>query len=203
MPSVASDQISAVILAGGQSRRMNGRNKAFIELHGRPLIDWVIEKLRPQTACMFIAANPDDDRYRTLGIELLADTLTPNYGPLAGVLSCLERADTPYVFTAPCDTPFLPDTLVAQLYEYLQDTADARAVSVSDGMRVHGTLSLLDRALAGDLRAYLQGGGRQVRAWLESIGGLSIDFSAQADAFLNINSEGDFKHAESICRSMS
>jgi len=192
-----SDQISAVVLAGGQSRRMDGRNKAFIELHGRPLIHWVIERLRPQAAQIYIAANPDDDCYRSLGLELLADTLTPNYGPLAGVLACLERADTPYVLTAPCDTPFLPGTLAARLYEHLQDTA-AGAVSVCDGTRVQGTHSLLDCALAGDLRAYLQGGGRQVRAWLESVGGRSVDFSAQADSFLNINNEDDIKHAESM-----
>jgi len=179
---------------------MHGHNKAFIELQGRPLIHWVIEKLRDQVDQIFIAGYAADDaRYRSLGLELLADTLTPNYGPLAGVLAGLERTDTPYVFTAPCDTPFLPATLVARLYQRLQDSG-VRAVSVRAGTRQHGTLSLLERGLAGDLRAYLLSGGRQVRAWLASVGAQDLDFSLPGDAFLNINSNDDIKRAEAMLR---
>jgi len=200
MPATPAEQISAVILAGGQSRRMNGRDKAFIELNGRPLIQWVIERLRPQVAHIAIAADPDDARYQGLGLELLADPLPPNCGPLAGVLASLERIDTPYVLTAPCDTPFLPETLAQRLYRGLQDTG-ARAATVFDRTRLHGTLSLLERGLATNLRNYLEHDGRQVRAWLESIGSRHIDFSRESHAFLNINTEADLEYAESHSRS--
>lgn len=203
MPSVPPEQISAVVLAGGQSRRMNGRNKAFVEVHGQPLIRWVIERLHPQVDAVFIAGDPADPRYQylgqDLGTELLADPLAPNYGPLAGVLACLERADTPYVLTAPCDMPFLPASLAARLYTQMQATG-ARAVTVFDGTRLQGTLSLLDRGLAGDLRIYLENGGRQVRAWLERIDSQSVDFSTEANAFININSGDDIKRAAALAR---
>lgn len=201
MPPVPPEQLSAVILAGGQSRRMNGRNKAFVELHGLPMIRWVIERLRPQVTDVFIAGDVADPRYQSLcedlGLELLADPMTPNYGPLAGVLAGLERADTRYVLTAPCDMPFLPGSLATRLYQHGQYTG-ARAVTVFDGMRMQGTLSLLDRELAGDLRAHLEQGGRQVRAWLAHINSQSVDFSGQADAFVNINSDDDIKRTETL-----
>jgi len=199
MPAAPSGQISAVILAGGQSRRMHGCDKAFVELHDRPLIHWVIDRLRPQVGDIFIAANPDDSRYQSLGLELLADPLGPNFGPLAGILACLERADSPYILTAPCDTPYLPGTLATRLYDHLLQTG-ARAVSVSDGTRLHGTLSLLDRGLAGNLRSYLEGGDRQVRGWLASIDSQPVDFSRDSHGFVNINSEADIERVQSMPR---
>lgn len=189
--------ISAVVLAGGRSRRMNGRDKAFIELDERPLIRWVIDTLQPQVQTIFIATGSTAARYRSLGSELLTDPLGPGYGPLAGVLACLERAETPYVLTAPCDTPYLPTTLAVRLYEALLQTG-ADAVTVSDGRRLHGTLSLLDRRLAGNLRRYLEGGQRQVRAWLASIGSQACDFSAEGNAFININSDNDLNAAAAL-----
>ena len=199
MSVTPSAQICGVILAGGQSRRMHGQNKAFIELHGRSLIHWVIDRLQNQVDKIYIAANPDDSRYQSLELELLADPLGPNYGPLAGVLACLERTDMPYVLTAPCDMPYLPVTLAERLYSHLQETG-AYAVTVADGTRVHGTLSLLERGLAGNLRQYLEDGGRQVRAWLEGIGSRPVDFSAESHAFVNINSETDIERVAAMPR---
>jgi len=196
-PLAGREQISAVIIAGGQSRRMGERDKAFAEIHGRPLIHWVIARLYPQVGKIFVAASPKDPLYQSLGLELLGDPVGPNYGPLAGVLAGLERAATPYVLTAPCDTPFLPQSLVARLFERLQATG-ARAVTASDGTRLHGTISLIDRRLAAGLRGYLLEDGRQVRGWLKDVGTQAVDFSSEADAFLNINTGNDIVRAESM-----
>ena len=201
MSSNHYENISAVILAGGQSRRMHGRDKAFIELHGQPLINRIIERLQSQVDHIVIATDPTNSDYQALGLTLLADSMTSNMGPLAGILTGLEQAKSPYVLTVPCDTPFLPATLVARLYDHMQETG-ARAVTVFDGTRLHGTLSLLDRELADNLHAYLENGGRQVRAWLKSIGSQPVDFSHENQAFVNINTEADLEFAESICRSM-
>jgi len=196
-PLVVREQVSAVILAGGRSRRMEGRDKAFVKLHGRPLIRWVIARLRTQVNELFIAANPNNALYRSLGFELLADPFGPDNGPLAGILAGLQRADTPYLLTAPCDVPYLPDTLVERLLETME-TTNARAVTASDGTRQHGTISLIDRDLAADLRDYLQSGNRQVRGWLASVDAQVEDFSLKADAFMNINSGHDLVLAEAM-----
>ncbi|MBI1195565.1 MAG: molybdenum cofactor guanylyltransferase [Gammaproteobacteria bacterium] len=190
-------QVSAVILSGGRSRRMDGRDKAFVEIHGRPLIERVIETLRPQVGELFISANPDDPRYRSLGSEVLPDPVGPDFGPLAGILAGLERTKSPYLLTAPCDVPFLPDTLAERLLARIKSTG-ARVATAADGDRLHGTISLLERGLADDLRAYIENGGRKVRDWLEENGCEAVDFSDAPNAFLNINSPDDRARAESM-----
>ncbi|MGB5305763.1 MAG: NTP transferase domain-containing protein, partial [Gammaproteobacteria bacterium] len=69
------DNISAVILAGGRARRMDGEDKGLIELRGRPLIDYIISALRPQTGEIMVNANRNQDRYRTYGYPVIEDIL--------------------------------------------------------------------------------------------------------------------------------
>lgn len=105
-----------VILAGGRSARMGGRDKALIELGGARLIDRVIARLAPQVDRMVISGRED---YGT-GFEVIADAPRDPQGPAAGLLAAARwlpeyLPDTDRFFTAPVDGPFLPADLVARL----------------------------------------------------------------------------------------
>jgi molybdopterin-guanine dinucleotide biosynthesis protein A len=196
---MARDQMTAVILAGGRSRRMDGIDKAFLEIHGRPLIHWVIDAIQPQVRGILIAADPMAAPYQTLGYQLIDDTPGSDCGPLAGILAGLECTDSPYLLTVPCDTPFLPPTLAARLYAHLRGH-EARAVTVHDGAILHATISLLDCRLAVQLREFLHSGGRAVRDWLAAVDALPVDFAAERAAFMNVNTPADLARAEGYAR---
>lgn len=110
---------SALILAGGKSTRM-GRDKGLIELAGRPLIVWVIERLRGVVEEIAVATSPTNDgAYRAVvpsGVECVRDT-TPHLGPLGGWRWGLPALHGEYVAIAPCDTPLYAPALANLLFE--------------------------------------------------------------------------------------
>ena len=89
MTNVTLPRVSAVILAGGESRRM-GRNKAFIDLDGVPLIERVIERVAPLCTEIILVTN-DASAYAQFGRRIVADVY-PGKGSLGGIFSGLQAA---------------------------------------------------------------------------------------------------------------
>ena len=114
--------VPGVILAGGQSRRMNRKDKAFLEIGERTLLDMIIERLGPQSYKMAINTNSYSYKYKRYGLPILHDHMEGYLGPLAGILTAMEWAkDTGYekVITVAVDTPLFPLNLVLLPYEHL------------------------------------------------------------------------------------
>jgi len=112
--------IAGLILAGGGARRMDGRDKSFLELGGETLIGRTVARLRPQVAALAISANRDPVHFAACNAPVLADAAVAGEGPLAGVLAGLHwaRMLSPRpacLVTAAVDTPFFPHDLVARL----------------------------------------------------------------------------------------
>lgn len=104
--------LTGIILAGGKSRRMGGRNKAFLELDGRPLIEIVIERVQSVCAEVLVVAG-DTSPYTGLGVPLVEDRFR-GVGVLGGLHAGLEAASHDLALAVGCDMPFLnPDLLRA------------------------------------------------------------------------------------------
>ena len=82
--------IIGVLLAGGLARRMGGGDKPLRLIAGRPLLDHVIERLRPQVAGLVLNANGDPTRFAAYDLPVVADSIPDYAGPLAGVLAGLD-----------------------------------------------------------------------------------------------------------------
>ncbi|MEK7796675.1 MAG: molybdenum cofactor guanylyltransferase MobA [Pseudomonadota bacterium] len=186
MAPVAAGDMTGVILAGGRGQRLGGADKGLVQLAGKPLIEYVIAALQPQVGCLVISANRNREIYAAYGFPVIADTVGEYYGPLAGMLSALRAAPTPYILTAPCDAPALPADLAGRLSAALVRKNAQACVAVCDG-RMQPVFALLRRALADDLQKYLECGGRGAGAWMHAQRAATADFSDQAQAFANIN----------------
>ncbi|HID48564.1 MAG TPA: molybdenum cofactor guanylyltransferase MobA, partial [Chromatiales bacterium] len=90
---IPTTTITAVILAGGIGRRMGGQDKGLVELDGRPLIEHIIDALKPQVMTILINANRNQYRYASYGYPVITDTLANYQGPLAGFAAGLAAAD--------------------------------------------------------------------------------------------------------------
>ena len=125
--------ITAVVLAGGRGSRLKGRDKGLVEVAGKALISHVIERIQPHVKEVIISANRNGDKYASKGYQVLPDEFEAGEyaGPLAGVLAGLDNCDTEFLLTVPCDTPCLPDNLVEQLSDKVNE--DHEIVSVNDG----------------------------------------------------------------------
>lgn len=179
-------RVTGILLAGGRARRMGGEDKGLIELAGRPLAAHALARLQPQVAEVLINANRNHDRYAALGARVIGDSLGGFLGPLAGLLAGMESAANPLVATAPCDSPFVPTDLVARLHAGMVDAGSEIAVA-DDGERAQPVFLLARTALAADLRAWLEAGGRKIDAWFAEHRVASVSFADTPDAFININ----------------
>lgn len=98
-------QVSTIILAGGKGKRF-GQNKATLPLMGRPLLDWVIERVEPISHEILVVCNEQVLHLPHFKAKVVPD-LFPNQGPLGGLYSGLYFSQTPLAFAFGCDMPFL------------------------------------------------------------------------------------------------
>lgn len=188
--------VAAIVLAGGRGRRLGERDKGLIELAGRPLAGWVIDRLRPQVGEIVVSANRNLDAYARLGYPVVPDTLPGQPGPLAGILAAAGHTRADWLLVVPCDTPMLP----GRLAEHMLAVALARGVPLvraADAERIHYAVMLLHRRLLADMAASLAAGERRVQAWQDRHPHAEAGFDA-ADAFLNVNTENDLHRAAAL-----
>lgn len=182
--------VAAVILAGGQGRRMGGADKGLVDYQGRPLVEWVLAALEPQVGEIVISANRNLERYAAYGRRVLPDTLPDYPGPLAGVLAALEAVTAPWLLVVPCDTPHLPADLALRLLgaAYVEG---AQLAVAEDDARIHHSCFLVHTDQREDLAAFLARGERAVRHWHAELSSTTVRFDAAA--FANLNRPGDLQ----------
>lgn len=198
MQTLSRDMITGLILAGGRGSRMGNVDKGLQTLHGTPMALHVLERLAPQVGTLMINANQNLNRYEEFGLPVWPDEFAGFAGPLAGLQTGLAHCATPYLVTAPCDSPFLPQDLVAQLAAALigQDAELAVAVTgTGDTRQAHPVFCLLKTSLLPHLTAYLQNGGRKVHAWHATLKIAEIFFEDEA-GFRNINTLDELRQFE-------
>ena len=178
--------VTAVILAGGKGRRMDGQDKGLVEFAGRPLVEYVIEAIESQVATVMLNANRNQQQYARYGYPVISDALEDYQGPLAGFLSALNNARTDYVVTLPCDGPFIASDLVARLIAAL-NAGNADIAVAHDGERMQPVYSLIPARLSSSLEEFLDTGERKIDRWYQQLNVALADFSDCADSFRNIN----------------
>lgn len=189
----AGARVTGVILAGGLGRRMGNIDKGLQLLDGRPLVGWVLERLAPQVGEVLINANRNLHAYGALGHRVIADRIGEFAGPLAGLHVALAQAANEWVVSVPCDTPFLPQDLVARLSMPLQDEQVDLSVARS-AERVHPVICLARKRLLPHLAQFLETGGRKVDAWHKSLRAVEVLF-ADESAFRNVNTPDELHAA--------
>jgi molybdopterin-guanine dinucleotide biosynthesis protein A len=183
--------VTGLILAGGEGRRMGGADKGLLDWRGRPLVAHVVARLAPQVDALLISANRNCETYASFGWPVIGDDLPGYQGPLAGLRAGLAACATPWLVCCPCDCPRLPENLVARLMAAAAEQQAALAVAVSPtGMQP--TFQLLRRELLPALDAYLAAGERRVGQWCRQQNAAEALFP-DAAAFANLNSPDDLR----------
>lgn len=202
-------QVVGVLLAGGKSRRMGGGDKALRCLAGRPILEHVLERVRPQVGQLILNANGNPERFENYGLPVVEDVVDGQPGPLAGILTGMVWAqknapDAQWIVTVATDAPFVPTNLVTQLGKARErDKADLACAS--SGGRHHPVIGLWPVALAGALRAAIETDGiRKVDRWTAQYRLAVIHYSDRpVDPFFNVNRPEDIKEAETLCKKLS
>lgn len=192
--------LHGVIVAGGSALRMSGLEKPLVLLHGRPLVDHVIERIHPQVKALALNVKEEAaSLYRDTAARefpLLADRFGGKAGPVGGVSAGLDWAaacGADWLVTVPADTPFLPRNLVERLVA--QAGAGAPVVAVTKE-KVQGLCALWPVSCRAALRDGIDAGRYRSLWWtLGDLGTGHCRFE-DADAFFNVNTGDDLAEAE-------
>lgn len=206
MNSVINPEITAVILAGGQSRRL-GRDKAVEPFAGEPLIRRVIRRASEAVSARHVvvvvadtaraAALPLDDHHVT------AVDVFPNCGSLGGIYTGLNAALTDWSLVTACDMPFLSVPLLAHMAG-LRDGADA-VVPIVDG-RPEPTHALYARRCLPAIEKRLRAGQLKISGFFDDV---SVRYVPENDiklfdpdllSFFNINRPEDLARAMELAQ---
>ena len=182
--------VTGVVLAGGQGRRMGGVDKGLVAFRGAPMVAAVIGRLAPQVGAIVVNANQNADAYAAFGHAVVPDAVGGFAGPLAGLHAGLAAVATRYAVTVPCDSPFLPHDLVARLGSAL-DAHDAELAVARTFDQPHPVFALVRADVRTNLEAFLAGGGRKIDAWYAALRVVEVAFDDEADAFRNINTRDE------------
>ena len=191
---IDSGDITGVILAGGRGSRMGGVDKGLQNFNGMPMALHTLMRLAPQVGEVMINANRNLGAYESFGVPVWPDVLADYAGPLAGFLTALERCETPWLVTVPCDTPMFPQDLVARLARaaHEQDAEIAMAAAPEEDGQVHTqpVFCLMRVGLLESLVKFTHAGGRKTDAWTALHKTVVVPFNESGDdprAFFNVN----------------
>jgi molybdopterin-guanine dinucleotide biosynthesis protein A len=196
--TITPQDITGLILAGGRGSRMGGVDKGLQNFNGIPLALHTLMRLGPQVESVMVNANRNLSAYESFGAAVWPDASADFAGPLSGFLIGLERAETPYVLTVPCDTPRLPLDLAERLAQALvredADIAMAAALETdtqgNTQTRTQPVFCLMKIELSESLVKFTHAGGRKIDAWTAQHKTVVVPFDAPNDdplAFANVN----------------
>lgn len=198
--------INGVVLAGGKGRRMGEKQKSQLLLGGQPLVQHVINQVKPQVNKLLINANSGLSFFKSTSLPVRSDSCEGHLGPLAGILTAMEwtAREYPkidYILSAPVDNPFLPNDLVSELMA-AKKGKNADIAVASSGSNVHYTVGIWPVEQKDRLRsALLIEKVRRVEKWANRHKLAIVDFGVgKIDPFTNINSPRCLAAAASLLR---
>ena len=186
----------AAILAGGQARRLGGRDKSQMLVGGRTILARQLDVLREVADRIVIVSN-DPSRYANTGVPAVADVL-PGTGSLGGIYTALTVA-TGRVLVMACDMPFLTASFLALLWD-AGGQADIAVPRAEDGY--HPLCACYAQACVAPLRRRLEAGTLKVVDLLNDVRVREIGpaeiaaFDPDGLLLLNVNTPGDLARAE-------
>jgi len=193
-------QITGIILAGGAGRRLGGLDKGLHHYQGKPLVEYVIERMQPQVDQMLLCINRNSDQYLQYGHPLIFDQEPDSFqGPLAGVTAAIRYLkhqeqffnQNHSVLISSCDSPHLPFNHAEKLLSALSESTATSAV-VFDGKRTQNLHCVIKQSAWPSIEQFYSDGGRAMYQWHKKNGSIDVNFSDQAACFLNINTTEKF-----------
>ena len=188
--SILPPIISTAVLAGGRSSRL-GRNKALLPLHGKTLIEKVIDEARCCTGAVTIITNSPDE-YAHLGYPCRGDIL-PGGGPLSGIHAALTHCGTEYVLVVSCDIPLVN----RELFESLIAALPGHDIVMFKHKHFEPLCALYRRTCLAALEDLIAHGEHRIIDLFPSLQ-VKVLRIASADVFKNINTDADYDFVRTV-----
>ena len=202
---MSEHNILGAILAGGQSKRM-GKDKLFLELNNKKLIEHTIDKVKKYLKEVIIITNQDNEFFSKNNLTTVKDCIKGQLGPLVGILTAMKWAkenltNCSWIATFPCDTPFFPESIIKNFIEESKKKESLILCASSHG-RKHNIFGLWSLDLYDKLKDDLINKKvRKVQDWTEKNKIKNLEFKFKDyDPFFNINTKEDLEFAKKLSK---
>ena len=205
--TISTQDITGMVLACWPASRKRGVDTGLQNFNGSPLALHAVLRLGMQVGEVMVNANRNLAAYESFGTPVWPDADSSYAGPLAGFLTGLERCETPYLLTVPCDTPLFPLDLAERLSQAMTDD-DAEIAMVSaleaddtgqTALRPQPVFCLMQTSLLESLTRFVGQGGRKIDKWTAQHRTVQVPFDLPgdtADAFANANTLAELQALE-------
>jgi len=199
LPDKISVNIAAAILSGGKNKRMGGRNKAFVEIDGAPLIQNTIKLLKEIFPEVLIVTNaPAEYSAYKKDCRIIGDEIK-DIGPLGGIHTALSKTSKAAVFFVACDMPFLHNAFIREEIEYFNKTGcDGLVPRV--GTLIEPLHAIYKKGLKDRVADFVKNSGdRSIKSFLETVNVSYWDLEdnlLHRSIFKNLNTEEDLREAK-------
>ena len=200
---MSEHNILGAILAGGQSKRM-GKDKLFLELDNKKLIEHSIDKVKKYLKQVIIITNQNNEFFKRNNLKTVKDCIEGQLGPLVGILTAMKWAKEntrkySWVATFPCDTPFFPESIIKSFIQE-SEKKESLLLSASSHGRKHNIFGLWSLDLYDKLKDDLINKKvRKVQDWTEKNKIKNLEFTFKDyDPFFNINTQEDLEFAKKL-----
>ena len=109
--------ITLGILAGGRATRLGGLDKAWMQRGDKPQVLRWRDRFATEVSAILVSANRDLARYHACGLDVVADGIAADIGPLAGLAALAPVCRTPWLLTIPVDLVSVNDCLLQKLVD--------------------------------------------------------------------------------------
>lgn len=190
-------EISALVLAGGKSRRMNGNNKAFLKYKSSTFIENIINELEDFNKIYISVDNIE--KYKSLDYELIEDEFK-EIGPIGGIYSALNIIKEDYVFVIACDMPKIKKNLINVLIKNI-DNNDRCIVFKDDEGRIYPLGGIYSKKALPIIKEMIYNRDYKLQNLVKKLDGkiLSIsDCNLDDELFINVNNPEEYKNLNEL-----
>jgi len=204
---IKDQEIAAVILAGGNAARMNHTDKALVQLGGRELISYVINRVSREVDNIVLSVNRNPHRYKQFNLPLIEDCSKQFAGPLLGIHSAMNWIMTntsepafrqvEYLACFPADVPIFPDNIICKLAKALSANHSSLAM-IQTGSQLQPLFSLWRLDTFAQIDNAIKTGIYGPKLFARQLDNVvvNIELISSLD-FFNINTLDDLSKAES------
>ncbi len=183
---------SAIILAGGKSRRM-GENKSLMDYNGVPMIEHIYNQLTGKFNEIFIGSN-DIDSYQFLNLKIVKDQ-KENCGPLMGIMSSVAESANDLNFVVACDIPQIKISFLEEMFDQTNDYDIV--MPVTNGDKYETLFAIYRKSIIKPAQGILDCGKRRIIELFKYVNVKFIEMPKN-DWYANINTIDDYKANKSF-----
>ena len=186
---VIQSQATAIIMAGGGSRRM-GTDKSMLLINGRPIIERICEQLRGSFEHILISAD-DVEKFSFLGFEVVPDKV-PGQGPLMGIASALEASSNEINFVMACDIPHIELGYIRRMLDEAVDSKADIVLPTAGNGKYEPLFAIYRKSALEAIKRVLSLGGRKISEVFTRCTVKYIELE-NADWLVNLNTLAEYE----------